>query len=466
MFCPNCGAENQDDAAFCENCGTDISQAFEEAKAELKEQGKTERPAGGVTALEPYVYKTAAAKSVGKHLKKSAKIAIAAVLAVIVAAAVLYNVGLKMYSPQTSAKNFFEAVRSSKWDTAYSYLSVSENDFINKANFIKETKSSDVPKVVNYSVKNETGSKDDVSAAADGSGGDTQLSKTVTIQYTTQNGFTPQTLKVHLVKQAGKKLLLFDDWKVSASDFVSTNVLINVPKECTAYLDNTKIADKYIDKSNTGLDSSANDANNMDNSSNQQNGLQTYTYYKIPSIFSGKYTLKVTSPYTEDYKSNINVNGNDASFNVDNLSLKKDILDKLSGMPEQALNDIYAAAFAGKSFDSVKSYFTSDSESQSGAESAYNEIVNNVAKDNTAGFKNITFTNFNSNVTNSSATGNMSVQVDTQADYSYTYTYPSYDGGESAQDYTGNSSANMSFTYSLCDGKWLISGISGLVIYY
>lgn len=465
MFCPNCGAENQDDAIFCENCGADVSQAFKEAKAALEEHENAE-PVNAEpiikspAALEPYIYQKTAGRSVRKPLKKSVKITACVVIAVVAAAVVLYNVGLKMCSPQAVAKNFFGAICSSKWDNAYSYLSVSENDFVNKANFVKETKSLDIPKVLNYSVKSQSDNKNNVPALT-GSNEDTQLSKTVTIQYITQNDQTPQTVKIHLIKQGGKKLLFFDEWKVSSSDFVSTNVMINVPKECTAYINNTKISDKYIDKSDTGTSS-----DNTGNSTYQQDGTQPYTCYKIPSIFSGKYTLKVTSQYTQDYKSEINVNGSNASFDVDNLSLKKSIIEEVAHMSKQAVKDIYAAALAGKSFDSVKSYFDTESDIQNSAESTYNEILNNVANGNTAGFKSITFSNFNSNVTNYSTTGDLSIAVDTQADYSYTYGYPSSSDGKAVHDYTGNNSADITFTFNLCNGKWLISGTNGLVLYH
>ena len=456
MFCPNCGAENQDDAIFCESCGADIAKQFSEAK---KLQGEEQRSQYSPAAkqqvqMTPYVYSRSPA-ALGKPLKKSTKVVAAVAAAVIVLAVVLYNAGLKVCSPQTAAKNFFEAASASDWDKAYSYMSVPENEFVNKSNFIKKAKSSKIPKIVNYSIKDTDTSS--VLASTDTSDkSKSGLSETVTVEFTTQDDATPQQLQLNLIKQKDKKFFFFDDWKVVPADFVTSGVIFSVPDGCSVSLDGTKLADKYISKAAAG----------DDGSTAEDSSFVTYT---LPSVFSGSYALKISSPYTDDYKSDININSSSSSFGVeaDMLKVKQSVKDKVKEMPKQALNDIYAAAFAGKDFDSVKSYFTADEDTQSYAASLYSDMLSHVYSENNDGFKNITFTNITAEEENSqNGSGGMSMVLGVRADYSYTYTYQPYFGDGGTQDYTGTNSRYMSFTYRLCDGKWLISNCDGLAIYY
>lgn len=454
MYCPQCGAKNQDDAVFCESCGADISQAFAEAKSAVQDQKAEEKkPVTGLqnTAAAPiaeYNYQPAAvspAVKVRKPVKTSVKVLIGVALFLIVAVAVLYNVGLQMFSPESTAKNFFETIRAKDWNNAYSYLNVTESEFINKANFVKVMGKSSTPKIINYSVyQDKTNSKNEDAGS---------LAKTVTVQYTTQDNSSPQQMEIKLIKQPQKAFLFFNTWKVASTDYISDDLSISIPQGSTAFLDNTKITDKYK-VAMVPADSSSNSADSA-------NQLVTYD---LPRIFIGNYTLKVTSPYTDDFSKNISVDTGNNSENIDSLKLKQSVLDDVSKKPEQILRDIYSAALAGKDVDSIKKYFAPDDNTQNNLKINYQNILDTLNKGTDGGFKKITFSNFNSSVTDSKASVASTITVETKFDYNFTAVGPTYDLAFPAQDYSGHNNGNLTFTFELSGGKWLVSDAGSLTL--
>ena len=462
MFCPNCGAENPEDAVFCGNCGKNISKEFQAAKRAVQEDHGSATCHAAVSSqpydVQPYRAYRPVPAAVRKPLKRSTKAAIVTVAVIAAAAIVLFNVGLAVTSPEAAAKNFFESIRSSDWKRAYSMLNVTENGFVNEKNFQRALKDANAAKVINYSVvgsAEKDALKDTPGSSDKKSGVSSQLSRTVTIQYTTATNSQPQTVQVDVVKQPEKRFLFFDSWKITPLELLVPDVTIDAPKDCSVFLDGTKLPDSYLDKDsqNTGNDAPS--------------GMQ----YKIPNLFRGNYTLKTTSPYLEDSSSEVDVSPSQTFFTVKDLGLKKSVKEQLSETAQQAIKDLYTAAFAGKKFDSVKSKFAPDTDSQSNAESAYQDLVSRISKNGGEGFKDLTFTNLTcaDPKMDSSESGNgsgLSVVLNIQADYSYTYADPSYFSDEPTSDYKGTDSRQMSLTYRLCDKKWLISGEDGLVIYY
>lgn len=460
MFCPECGAKNQDDAVFCENCGADISQALAQSEPSQQDQANIDAQQSPVTYTpissvpQDFTYQPAASAVAVKRvpMKKRTKVLIAAIFLIIILLAVLFNIGKQLSSPDKIAKDYFKTLSVQDWDKAYSYLDITESDFINKDNFIKtQKKSKDISKIVNYSVVSDdttlsTTDKTDKLKNA--------LTETITMQYITQDSTSPQTMEINLIKQPEKKFLFFDTWKVASAGYITPKISITVPQGTTAFLDGVQIADKYKDTAS---------ADSSDSTNSQDSASQPVTY-TVKNIFSGTYTLKVTSKYTEDYTNDITVNGEDSAVNVDSLKLKQEILDTVAKQPEQVLKALYSSALAGKDFDSVKSYFVSNSDTQSNMESQYGYLQNSIAKDNNGGFKSISFSNFKPEVTNSQADSSMSITVDTQFDYAYTAVDTTYDAAAPAQEYSGNNSGNIEAVFQLEGDKWLISGLSQMAL--
>lgn len=462
MFCPQCGMKNEDDAVFCSNCGADVSQAFSEAVAALSQGSGTESqssflaPAQNFNPSPTYAYQagTVAVKP-RTPVKTSTKVILAIIVALAVACAVLYNVARQMSSPEEYARNYFEAIQDKDWAKTYSFLGVTESDFINESNFAQMMgKSVGTEKIVNYSILNGKAAKEG-NNKSDGSGDQLKsgLTKAVTVQYTTQGDTEPQTLQVLLIKQPEKKFLFFDTWKVSPADYITPKLSVTVPYGTTAYLNNVKIDEKYKTESNSPSDSSDTSGNSADQGKQPVN-------YLIKNIFTGTYTLKVTSPYTEDYTQTIPAQGNDANAEINSLKLKQTVLDEVSKQPEEIIRNLYASALAGKDFDSVKDYFDPSADVQNNMKQRYHDVLSSIATsaDSTSGFKSISFSDFQPQVVNSEAGPNMAVTVQTSFDYSFTGVEPSFYGSDSpTQEYSGSNSDTINFEFELSDGKWLVS---------
>lgn len=466
MFCPECGAENEDDAVFCGNCGADISEAFAEAQEVLKGQESPGIGADPVRRKEPvalqpagYPYRPAAAAAGRKPIPKSVKIVGAVLLVLIAAGVALYNAGLKMTGPEKVASDYFATLRARDWSGAYSYLNVTENEFLNRSNFVKAMQKQDIPKIVNYSVSSEkSGSNlEDRNAAGD-------LSETVFIQYTTQENPTPQTASVVLIKQPGKQYLIFDSWKVSPVDFITPELTVTVPKGATVFLDNTQLGDKYkAEPDPADASSSLPDPNENGEPSN---GTDRTVTYRLTSVFAGKYTLKVTSPYTDDFSKTIATQNEKYGETVDSLKLKDSVLKEVAKMPQKMIQSIYSSALSGANYDSVKSYFVTDTDIQSNMDTRYEEVVNTISKDTAGGFKSISFSDFDSGVTDAKAGAQTFVTVNTRFNYSYTAADQTYDAAAPAQEFPGTGSGEFNTTYQLVDGKWLISDLDSLTLSY
>ena len=451
MFCPECGTKNQDDAVFCENCGVDISQALKQSQAAQPtnkngnpQQPQTDPPKSAEN--QNYTYSaSAAAAAPHTPMTLRTKIILASILLAAVLVVVFFYVGGQMSSSAKVAQNYFEALKSNDWDKAYSYLNITESDFINKGNFVKMQKESGInPGIVNYSISSKK------AYTSDESNENGALTKNIEMQYTTKNSSEPQTMDIKLIKQPEKMWLFFDKWKVSSTDYIEPEVTITVPYGTTAYLNNTKISDKYKDNSSSS-------GGTADSSEKQS------VTYKLKNIFIGKYDLKVTSPYIEDFMDKMDLNEY-SSFTVSNLKLKKDILDTVSKKPEQIIKDIYAAALAGKDFDSVADYFVTDEDARINLKNEYSNLQRIIAKGTDGGIKSITFSDFDPQVTNSQADSDLFIKVDTKFDYSYTACYPSYGGTQ--QSYDGKDASDLAFTFQLAGDKWLVSSADGFTLPY
>ena len=469
MFCPECGAKNNDDAVFCENCGADISQALKEA-----DDAQNFQPAGRARSAQTpfnafpeenpdYAYAPTATVA-RKPVKTSTKIAATVVLAVLIAGFALFQGAKSMTSPEKVAGDYFAAIKSQNWDTVYSYLDVSGSGFLTEKNFVKIQKKADSDQsIANYSVLSEKQktADDDNSVSSEESGKDGKtmpggLVEEVTVQYTTHGNASPETKVVSLIKQPEKKWLFFDTWKVSPADYITPEVDVTVPSGMTVSIDDVKLDDKYKDQD--GNNSSG--AQNSDNSN--QNG-DTSQKYTLKNIFSGKYTLKVVSPYTEDISKSVDISESNTSFEFNQFTLKKEVLDSVAKQPEEIIKALYASALSGKDYDSVSSYFVPDDGNGSGGfKDGYEQLKNQIASGSNPGFQSIDFSNFNSEA---EANG-MEINVDTKFDYSYTAINATYDSEFPAQPYNGRDNAQVQMRFRLVNGKWLAESMDNINLSY
>lgn len=360
----------------------------------------------------------------------------------VVAGIVLFEVGKSQCTPEKAAMDYFGALESQNWNSAYQKLDVGNSEFLTEKNFeAAQKKTAEDEKITNYEV---LPAKQTDALTTGTSGKNTgSLSKDVTIQYLTKGSSSPKRQVFSLVKQPGKKWFLFDSWKIGTDNLVTPEVTISAPAEVTVSLGDIKLSSKYLVKDK---DSDSNDSG------------KALVTYSVKEIFSGNYTIKATSPNTEDYTHPVNVDESASEFMVSrgDLKLKQSILDSVAKQPGEIIKALYSSALAGKDFDSVSSYFVTDRNDQDTLRDKYNDIRNLVAAGTDGGFKSIDFTSFTPEV-DSSSSNTENIVVNTDVNYSYTAVPDSFFSDTPATPYNGKESSSFQMKFRNEKGKWLVA---------
>ena len=294
MFCPNCGTNNEEGAAFCANCGTsltvDVNQVQPEApsaqapvtetpvaQADNQSQGVyTQQPVDGQQVYgEPHLaYATeqqaapAGAKSFKLPFKVTKKLIIisSAVAAVIVAFIVFLCVGSSVTNYKKTAEKYVRAVEECDWSTAYSLIKLPDSEFLTKDAFV----------TVHADAKGQKVGKVKVT---DGFSSIGRLpgNKAVNVVYTTATGAETEDLLLTLTDK--HYMLFFKKYKVSTEGVTVKDCQVSVPKGLALTINGVAVNESYKDAAATDKSSS-------------------YDVYKIPYLFNGSNEIKVTSPST------------------------------------------------------------------------------------------------------------------------------------------------------------------------
>ena len=226
MFCQECGAENKDSSIFCEECGM-----------------KLDKPANNGLPRKPI------------NTKTKIILGIVAVLILILGA---YNVVKSQCSEERVAEKYFKNVMNAKWDNVYDDLDLAKSNFINKDQFIEVHKDQTKRKLYAYQVGPTKENQD-------------ELSTEVMITYQTSENLVQQ-YRIVLNKQAKKRFLFIDTWKVNPSEYILENYKIQVPNNTKVTFGGVDLGTNYMQKSD-----------------------DYYSYYTLPKVLSGTYDIKVRS---------------------------------------------------------------------------------------------------------------------------------------------------------------------------
>lgn len=267
------------------------------------------------------------------------------ILAIALAVA-LYVCGMKYSDPRRVMDQYCEAVMNKDWNAMYDLLNLPETSSLSKSMFINANRKNSGSGVYgSFYYKEEEGEGQ-------------------TASYEWKNDRPPKTLgyeavfkkisdgsevsqRVVLVR-AGKKLLLFDQWKVSPRIFVATNVGFTIPKGAALRLNGAEI---LVNKKAEG-------------------DWQTFA---IPYLFRGSYQLEVSMEGMETYREELSVRENDSMKEVTLLpaqAAKEELLLKA----EQDVKGILDAAFTKKSFGTISDYFSTESLKDGTIQQAFNDL--------------------------------------------------------------------------------------------
>lgn len=323
MFCERCGSKNPDGSAFCENCGNPFQNPYNNGVPVINNSGMN-------------------ANTVQKVPRKPiSKLTIAIIIEVVALVAVIYSMyshEKEYYSAQKTSERFFVAMANGDWDEAYDMLDIKEGVFLNKKNFKTAGEINSRGIVSDYEVEAKGGEKNG-------------KTKYYNVNYTKKSGATA-TEYLTLKKSKDKKYNLFETWKVSYSNLVMNEYMINVPEGAKVEFDGVTLDDSYIYSEFSLL----------------SDGIETYC---IQELFYGMHNIKVTMDGMDSIEEVVRVDSMNYSYNLYEMKLSDKMVSEIEESAVSNMKTIYEAAMNDKSFSSIKNLFTTDKDKLDDIEDDY-----------------------------------------------------------------------------------------------
>ena len=320
MFCGECGAKNEKDAAFCAECGAKLEQ---EAKAQPKKESKKQ---------------TSKKKENRKQLSKKQKILIIVGAVIVVALFSLYQIGAHLTDPKQIVKGYIEAVNNRDYDKLYDYANYSgDKTFISKEiykNELEDSISDDI-KINNYNIGNVT--------YEDGG-----LTANVAVNISVSNGNESNTDEVTftLTKLKDKKYLFFDNWTLDSQDMINATVIkdyeISVPKDTVVTFNEIEVTDKYLKNSTT------------------DDNKETYV---LPQVFNvtTKISFKLSNGITIEKEVTPSTYYKSYDLEITKSDITSEEQEKMISAITTSVESAMEGLSTSKSFDDIKGNFASDS---------------------------------------------------------------------------------------------------------
>ncbi len=415
MFCGECGTKNEKGAQFCENCGNKLVEE------------KTQKTKSASTA------KKANNESLGTKLKKMSKkqkILCGVVATIVVVLFTFFTIMSNRLSPKAIAKDYFLAVVNADVDKLYQYSDVEKSEFTTKElfkKFAKDNLDEDGMKISNYKIGKVEKSNDGLTA-------------TISISYVEEGDDDPETAKITLVKQKSKKYLFFDNWKISNNMSVldtKKDYQMKVLKDTKVTIEGIDVDKKYIDK----------DASD-----------ETYDIYKMPVMFTERYSMKLVLPIGFEIEDKMNVSSYSSySFRLNEDNLPDDVKKQIIETTKVGLQTLYNGAKDQKSFDEVKKSFEFTNSNLEDLKETYEDLIKSLSN---TGLNAIEFTEISISSFDTAEDG---FKAYIKAKYKYTVSYTS---GSETKTHDSSSSDNMYIYYSYVDGAFKIIDASSLNTYF
>lgn len=404
MFCPECGSKNEDDALFCENCGTSLKS-----------------PQGNGAPLSAPVKKERQPLD-GKEKLLLIEICVA-VLSVIFFF-VIYNV---QFGAKNVAEKHVEAMLERNYAELYDTIYLKDNDdFMSKEAFVTAKKIQEPEDVEVTDV--------DVTSVQKRSGGFT--SQSIRVRYTTGSDSVKMNLKLK------RKGLL---WKVQMDQgYYKDQGLKLVQKYSIAV---PKGADVVVDKIN--VSDSVTPGKKID-------GMDTYT---LDAVFGSEHYVEISGKDVE--KSGQLVTWTEGDPAIVQTDFNENVVEKLA---EQGMEDwkiIMDAMVNHKRFSEVEVLQNVDDTNKEKVIDEYESVRDYEFSGSSTDSETIDkyqFTNGEANVEVTQEDGTTLAAVTIKGNFYYSY-YTTYWSGNPYHNERDGQTANT-LTYIMKDGKWVLYNIS------
>lgn len=443
MFCPECGKENANDNMFCENCGTRLEEATVSQPVETQQ---TPPVSGGNPHLPP-VQKTTVPATPKKPTPRNLKILVGEILVIIILLVASYKTAEQISSPEKVAENYFVSLVKGDLKATYDYLQLPEDEFLTKENFLKmEDDILDI-NIANYQVF-QRGNSDYLRDYYDDYYGEEQeqgqgITNSVVISYTTGMTSGEDAYIVDLVKTMDKKYLFFDNWVVNPVNNLTRDYGIVVPTGTEVTLDDILLGDKYIEDSYDG-----------------------YTSYRVPYLFTGEHTIKVSHPVMVEVEEIITTyNESYEQYTLYDMEIKAEVKQELFDKSIEILEFTFENAFNIGGFEQIKSLFGASTQDIDDLEYRYMNFQDRIKDDEGMGLTRIEFTNIEGETYSYSHEDKLFLEVDLNVDTDYASRTKGWFGSGIYND-EGKGSYGDTYIFCYNEGSWELVNVGFASIYY
>lgn len=303
--------------------------------------------------------------------------------------------------PEYIANKYFKAIANNDYNEIYKLIDVEDSKLVSKKVLKEKIKSLDIDA---YEV-------DSVQISDDNA----------LITYKYEHNNQVYMASVLLRKSMRNKLLLFNNWKVQSSKVVN-DVTIKVPVNSVVKVDNTDIKE-FLNES-----------------------TDEYDIYTIDEMISGKYTVSIELENGLKAEDEIEVSS-DSTYAVGNIKLEDSVKTELQNQLNNYLTTMYNNAIVNKNYDEI------------GLDKLKDEYLylKNSLQNNGYTLTSISF----SDISVSNATYDTMLEVTFSVNCNYNIDYKNND---ETKTYNGSGSTEITATFKLEDGKYILDSIKNLPI--
>lgn len=301
MYCPNCGAKNDDVGRFCEHCGAPLE------RPELASSAVQVQP---VDSLAPMQSAASLVPAPKKRVSRGSKIAAVEIILLAAVGFLCYRQVQALNNPKQVVTRYMNAVLEEDWDEAYSYLDLPDSPYLTVEGFESMMKYR-VPKgITSYRVQSQNPKKEMESD---------EYFNDYEVEMLVKGSSKTIRENVTVAKEYKKKWLILDDWKITLPDGIVSDTYISAPRSMTVKLDGILLDETFTEPGDE-------------------------TVYQIPYLFSGNNLMEVSMdgflPYSEQVE--INHNGNSFSPELPYMGEKtlENLADRSTDYWKQFMNDV------------------------------------------------------------------------------------------------------------------------------
>lgn len=317
----------------------------------------------------------------------------------VLAAAAFFLTGSYLYSPQKTARSYYEARLSGDWNAMYDCCRFPEGRFLSKKNFVnamsyENDPEQETPKIKSYRIR-KTGTD--------------EKSKNGIYQMTcTLEGISESQKETVEIARGERVLGPFYEWYIVPEELYEKDLQFVVPKDAELYLDGMRITDEYCEEKQEDALSRGSEA--QEETTGAKEGQDsTETVYTIPYVFLGSHTVQLQEKGKDEYRDIVQIKDGQPVEILPELRLNDVNGKKIADMAESAVQDFCEAGMKKYSYSRVSGYFLDDIAVQKKAEQAFDSFRDMSADQEHAGLVKLALTGIETTV--SSADGKMEAKV-------------------------------------------------------